>query len=317
MTSPAFASIGAYIEDSSASANFPVPSGVATGDIIVIPIYVDGVTGTITDYALGFAEAENSPVPNASALPHTIHVVWKRASVADAGTYDFTLSAPLFRTGAAVRYTGCATSGSPWDSPTDSASDTNDGISTPSVDVTTLGANRLLVWSGSSWSANTWTPPVGFSERIDSGVGTLTLADKAQAVAGNSGSVVGTPANSTRRSAWLGALKPAVTDVPGTASAALGGLSAAATGVRTTVGTALASLGGLSGLAVGSVTTPAVAASSSSGWYGLLSIRREAEQWAAYERSMPPIACPHDGEPLSVGPGGVLYCKFDGWRLDR
>lgn len=27
-----------------------------------------------------------------------------------------------------------------------------------------------------------------------------------------------------------------------------------------------------------------------------------------------PLACPNDGEPLSLGPNGVLYCTFDGWQ---
>lgn len=44
----------------------------------------------------------------------------------------------------------------------------------------------------------------------------------------------------------------------------------------------------------------------------LLDIAREA---AAYARDdATPVACPHDGEPLKTGPGGVKYCPYDGWR---
>lgn len=29
-----------------------------------------------------------------------------------------------------------------------------------------------------------------------------------------------------------------------------------------------------------------------------------------------PTACPNDGEPLTEGPDGHLFCRFDGWRPD-
>lgn len=48
------------------------------------------------------------------------------------------------------------------------------------------------------------------------------------------------------------------------------------------------------------------------GWYGLLAIRDEIIE--AYQADQaPPIACPNDGEPLSSGPHGELFCQFDGW----
>lgn len=48
-------------------------------------------------------------------------------------------------------------------------------------------------------------------------------------------------------------------------------------------------------------------------WEQILAIGREAAQEAAQERARPPIACPECGEPLTSGPDGVLFCKFDGW----
>ena len=32
------------------------------------------------------------------------------------------------------------------------------------------------------------------------------------------------------------------------------------------------------------------------------------------ERTVQPVACPTDGEPLEEGPDGELFCPFDGWR---
>ncbi|MFD6035727.1 hypothetical protein ACFWHF_14470 [Streptomyces griseoincarnatus] len=49
-------------------------------------------------------------------------------------------------------------------------------------------------------------------------------------------------------------------------------------------------------------------------WEELLVIRDEACQYADDERMAPPAACPHDGEPLTTGPDGRLFCRFDGWR---
>jgi hypothetical protein len=49
-------------------------------------------------------------------------------------------------------------------------------------------------------------------------------------------------------------------------------------------------------------------------WEQLRDIRREAAADAAAERARPPAACPNDGEPLTMGPGGVRFCKFDGWQ---
>jgi hypothetical protein len=40
--------------------------------------------------------------------------------------------------------------------------------------------------------------------------------------------------------------------------------------------------------------------------------RDEHRQWC----NDPPTACPHDGEPLSVGPDNELFCVSDGWTWD-
>lgn len=49
-------------------------------------------------------------------------------------------------------------------------------------------------------------------------------------------------------------------------------------------------------------------------WEQLLAIGQEAAELAAAERAADPVACPNDGEPLSTGPDGSLFCPFDGWR---
>lgn len=48
-------------------------------------------------------------------------------------------------------------------------------------------------------------------------------------------------------------------------------------------------------------------------WTTLVDVWREARETLNAELSSPPSACPNDGTPLRPGPGGTLYCTFDGW----
>lgn len=50
------------------------------------------------------------------------------------------------------------------------------------------------------------------------------------------------------------------------------------------------------------------------GWLGLLAIYQDAAETFAVEKAQPRVACPNDGEPLTTGPDGRLFCKFDGWQ---
>lgn len=52
-------------------------------------------------------------------------------------------------------------------------------------------------------------------------------------------------------------------------------------------------------------------------WEQLQDIVREATDLAAEAAASPPAACPNDGTPLQTGPGGQLFCPFDGWRPDN
>lgn len=51
-------------------------------------------------------------------------------------------------------------------------------------------------------------------------------------------------------------------------------------------------------------------------WEQLISIIRDSDDEASTDASTPPVACPNDGEPLSTGPNGELFCTFDGWRYE-
>lgn len=52
--------------------------------------------------------------------------------------------------------------------------------------------------------------------------------------------------------------------------------------------------------------------------YDLLATLQEQAQYAAYYKSVPPVACPNDGTPLKEGPPsqpGTLFCPFDGFKF--
>lgn len=49
-------------------------------------------------------------------------------------------------------------------------------------------------------------------------------------------------------------------------------------------------------------------------WYQLLGVLRNVREERRIWESRPRVACPNDGEPLRAGPGGQVYCPFDGWR---
>lgn len=206
MPAPTFGTVGTYLEGTAGTADVPVPAGVAAGDIIVIPLFVNGTT-TVTALPSGFADAPGSPVVNVSGTSHRLHVAWKRATGADAGVYSFTLSVSDFRSSGALRYTGAVASGSPWDVTATGNSLDVPATTTPAVSVTTTGPNRMLVFAGTNWSGGAWTPPTGFTERIDSGaIHIFTADDVVQVVAGSSGTVQATCVSSARSVAWLGAM---------------------------------------------------------------------------------------------------------------
>lgn len=55
------------------------------------------------------------------------------------------------------------------------------------------------------------------------------------------------------------------------------------------------------------------------GWdlYSTLALQAHYEE---YYKTIPPMACPHDGEPLRLGPTntpGILYCPWGDFQYPR
>lgn len=73
---------------------------------------------------------------------------------------------------------------------------------------------------------------------------------------------------------------------------------------------------GLLDFALSVQTNNPEAAIQTGSWWGLVAILTEAAQEERWQHQRTPMACPNDGEPLRSGPGGVLFCPFDGWRWE-
>lgn len=212
MALPVFGAAGTYLSGTGATtAPIAVPSGVTAGQIVIAVLYIES-TVAITTVPAGFAECSASPISATGLGAHTLRVYWKRASGADAGTYTFGWTGSIYREGVALRYTGCVSSGDPWDTGAgapNSAQRSSDANATPAVSLTTQGADRMLVWAGSNFAGGAWTPPSTFTERADGG-SDIGVAEKGLASAGATGSVTGTNAASSYACAWMGALLPDV-----------------------------------------------------------------------------------------------------------
>jgi hypothetical protein len=208
---PSFGTAGTYRAGTTATPQFAVPSSVANNDIILVVMYIDGTSANISALPTGFAQHPDFPYTLTGIMNHRLAVAWKRASGADAGTYDFTLSSSVYSEGCAFRWTGCKTSGTPFDLPSGGdvslAQNTTNSTTTPAVNVTTLGANRAFLHVATDWSGGTWTAPSGFTKRGAGGGSNLVyLSDKTQATAANSGATSATCTGNDKMTAWIGAL---------------------------------------------------------------------------------------------------------------
>lgn len=203
MSAPAWESKGADFSNSSAAPSFAAPAGTAAGKLVIISFYVNVAETTVTGIPSGFAAVPGAPVLGQS---NSLQKYWKRLTSADAGTYDFTLSANQFIEGAAELYDSVVDSGSPFDPDPGFAVDNTVGAISPAVETDTVGPDRLILHTATCWAGGTWTPNTGYTKRIQPSVGLVTTSDKQQASAGTTGNVTATSSNSDKRTAHIVAL---------------------------------------------------------------------------------------------------------------
>ena len=228
MAGPTYGVAGSYLENDTSGPSFGAPSGVVADSVVVIAAYVDGTGDPAISMASGWAHAPGSPVYedddplDGASQNHRLVIAWHRASGSESGPFaPWTTTGSRFTSGQAHRFDGCPTSGDPFDTADDVAGRTVSATATPSVAITTGGADELVLHAATNWAGGPWTPASGFTERQDGGsFHHCMLAEKAQASAGSTGSVVATATGSDKSQAWLGALLPAVSILTADSSAA-------------------------------------------------------------------------------------------------
>jgi hypothetical protein len=213
MVAPTIGAIGARLTGTeTTTAQVAVPPGVVVDSVVVVTICRNSFAASydpLTSVAAGFTLVDDNPgrASHNSGVTTVMDVLWKRATGADSGTYDFGWTDSAYRVAFAARIDGCRTTDDPFEADDGAAqAGTAPTTDTPALSVTTIGTDRLLLWAATSWDSGTWTMPTGFTQQVsDVSFDLLTCGTKNQAVAGGSGSLVGSQPGSSAHAAWVGA----------------------------------------------------------------------------------------------------------------
>jgi hypothetical protein len=333
---------------SSSSATVTKPSNLADGDLMIAVIYFQTAGGTVTvpsgwtllaSWSIRTGGIYAKAVPTASAESGNPSYVW--SSSAGVGRM----------TGTIFRVTGAALTGASLPEAAGTAAGATGTSSVVLPTVTATSTTPLLIAAAFTNTTGTglpaFSPPTGLntvtgselqvpgSSTSTSWVGTETLAGSGATgtrtiglspTATNSGGVMVTitgvlnasvtppvvattttvpaPATTTG-STTTPAVVATTTTVPTATAAATDPLSPAAIATTTAFPTARVTV---------PATTPAVETGS---WWSLVSILKEARQYARDDATRIRAACPNCGEPLRSGPRDERYCSFDGYRAHR
>jgi hypothetical protein len=204
VAAPLFGAIGTAVTYATRTNTLvPVPAGTAANDVVVVYIYQDNATLQVITPPAGFTEIVFNPQLQTTG-PQRFQIWWKRLTAADTGTYTFSHGSSHTEA-VAVRYTGAVTTGTPYELLQFGIQNIT-STTLPSLSGTTSGPDRLLIYAATSYQTVDFTPPTGFTERLDTD--DLTVTDKPQATAGDTGAVVGTVSTASRTTAALLALIP-------------------------------------------------------------------------------------------------------------
>jgi hypothetical protein len=204
----------AYGTGTSATPSVAVPSGVASGDIIILVTTIDSSAADFEtgDYPSGFTELHDV---NVTAEGQSVSVAWKRTSGADTGTYDFAnVGASSDWICAALAFSGRHATNAP--------TSTSNIQNTPQVNPVTVTATGVtavagddLVWISApdvTSGPNIVTghlPPTDFTERVDAGIDAegalwvkLGVATRDAVSAGATGDISGTLQLNANDAGW-------------------------------------------------------------------------------------------------------------------
>jgi len=156
------------------------PSGVADGDILVAVLYREGGAWTLPS---GWAWVDTgTPETKCNISAAWVGLAWKRAS-SEGASYVFQLSASAWRVVTMGAWSGCATSGNPFDV---FNSTTTAATTVTAASITTTVANTMLVVGAACFSgADLGVASSGMTQRAE--LGGCELFEEAQASADAAG----------------------------------------------------------------------------------------------------------------------------------
>lgn len=203
-----FGSAGTFLTGASAaSAVVAVPASVAVDDVIVAVLYKENSAAVTPPAGFTQLSAVNSLVGNQT---FTQYVFWKRATAADSGTYTFSWTGSVWRSGQAFRYTGCIKTGSPFRDSASAAS-TVAVTNSPPVQLESCLAGEELILLASNYNTPAFVnhEPVDWTFRSATGGQVLGVATRHQFSVGNTGLVgFADLGNTGSMTAFIGALRP-------------------------------------------------------------------------------------------------------------
>jgi hypothetical protein len=205
------------------SVAIPVPTGVASGDIVTVGVYKEN-TAAITapsGFTLKTSDTTNATTQGA------LWVYWKRLTASDSGTYTFSWTGSSFAGGQAIAARGAISTGDPFQGTVSIVRTANNSGATISTSADSI-LNGFGISFVSSWATatRTWTAPSGWL-REEQTVNMMT-GRQDTTVATTTGTVTWTGNGNDYYQMFLGVLKP-VPPVGTTAYVIKSGVKKAAT----------------------------------------------------------------------------------------
>jgi len=179
-----------------------VPAGVQINDIVVASLcqWQGGAAPTSMVPPTGFTQKDTFTSGDTFAK-NTIW--WKRLTAADTGTYTWSWSNGTFWTTLqAIAFSGCITTGDPFDGTPTKTSGTFGSITTLTQTLSSAGGG--LFWACYNDSTGTHTPPTNFTETADVDCG--SCAYRIPGASGSQSAASASISSSSSAGAWLGAL---------------------------------------------------------------------------------------------------------------
>lgn len=196
------------------TAVLPVPTGAAIGDIVVVGIYKENTAAVSPPDGTWTSKAS---LTTSGGTHGALHVLWKRLTAADTGTYTFTWTGSAFRAGAAGAWSGRIATGDPFDG-TVGTSEPGATSTTVNVSTSPTGSNGDAVgfWTNFNGGAS-FTAPTNYTQRQS--VSSVIAMETRDAVAsGSTGNVTATCTITDWMKAFLGVLAIASSGTTGTAA---------------------------------------------------------------------------------------------------